>query len=126
MLCLQRRFAGFIQNVIRWGDYAREIELRTRRVANSCKRTNRSQCKRSLNESAERYAAIQNPQSAIQNRRKHVLPIESQYMRVILANPRGFCAGVNMAIDCVDQVLKANGPPVYVFHEIVHNKHVVD
>ena len=47
-------------------------------------------------------------------------------MRVILANPRGFCAGVNMAIDCVDQVLKANGPPVYVFHEIVHNKHVVD
>src|SRR5947208_4715806 len=47
-------------------------------------------------------------------------------MRVILANPRGFCAGVNMAIDCVDQVLKSNGPPVYVFHEIVHNKHVVD
>jgi len=47
-------------------------------------------------------------------------------MRVILANPRGFCAGVNMAIDCVDQVLKSHGPPVYVFHEIVHNKHVVD
>jgi 4-hydroxy-3-methylbut-2-enyl diphosphate reductase len=47
-------------------------------------------------------------------------------MRVILANPRGFCAGVNMAIDCVDQVLKSYGPPVYVFHEIVHNKHVVD
>ena len=47
-------------------------------------------------------------------------------MNVILANPRGFCAGVNMAIDCVDQVLKSHGPPVYVFHEIVHNKHVVD
>src|SRR6185295_9838166 len=47
-------------------------------------------------------------------------------MKVILANPRGFCAGVNMAIDCVDQVLKTHGPPVYVFHEIVHNKHVVD
>ena len=47
-------------------------------------------------------------------------------MRVILANPRGFCAGVNMAIDCVDQVLQSYGPPVYVFHEIVHNKHVVD
>src|SRR5438552_7434954 len=47
-------------------------------------------------------------------------------MRVILANPRGFCAGVNMAIDCVEQVLQAHGPPVYVFHEIVHNKHVVD
>jgi 4-hydroxy-3-methylbut-2-en-1-yl diphosphate reductase len=47
-------------------------------------------------------------------------------MKVILANPRGFCAGVNMAIDCVDQVLQMHGPPIYVFHEIVHNKHVVD
>src|SRR3954453_1092711 len=47
-------------------------------------------------------------------------------MRVILANPRGFWAGVNMAIDCVDQVLALHGPPVYVYHEIVHNRHVVD
>jgi 4-hydroxy-3-methylbut-2-enyl diphosphate reductase len=47
-------------------------------------------------------------------------------MRVILANPRGFCAGVNMAIDCVDQVLALRGPPVYVYHEIVHNRHVVN
>ncbi len=47
-------------------------------------------------------------------------------MKVILANPRGFCAGVNMAIECVDEVLKKNGPPVYVFHEIVHNRHVVE
>jgi 4-hydroxy-3-methylbut-2-enyl diphosphate reductase len=47
-------------------------------------------------------------------------------MRVILANPRGFCAGVNMAIEVVDQVLALRGPPVYVFHEIVHNRHVVD
>jgi 4-hydroxy-3-methylbut-2-enyl diphosphate reductase len=47
-------------------------------------------------------------------------------MRVILANPRGFCAGVRMAIDVVDQVLRAQGPPIYVYHEIVHNKHVVD
>lgn len=46
-------------------------------------------------------------------------------MRVILANPRGFCAGVNMAIDCVDEVLRIKGPPVYVYHEIVHNRHVV-
>jgi 4-hydroxy-3-methylbut-2-enyl diphosphate reductase len=46
-------------------------------------------------------------------------------MRIILANPRGFCAGVNMAIECVDQVLRQQGPPVYVYHEIVHNKHVV-
>ena len=47
-------------------------------------------------------------------------------MRVILANPRGFCAGVRMAIDVVDQVLRAQGPPVFVYHEIVHNRHVVD
>jgi len=47
-------------------------------------------------------------------------------MKIILANPRGFCAGVNMAIECVDQVLALKGPPVYVFHEIVHNRHVVD
>src|SRR5437762_13512799 len=47
-------------------------------------------------------------------------------MRVLLCNPRGFCAGVNMAIDCVDQVLRIKGPPVYVFHEIVHNRHVVE
>ena len=47
-------------------------------------------------------------------------------MRVILANPRGFCAGVNMAIDVVDQVLRLKGAPVYVFHEIVHNLHVVE
>ncbi len=47
-------------------------------------------------------------------------------MKIILANPRGFCAGVNMAIECVDQVLKTMGPPVYVYHEIVHNRHVVE
>jgi 4-hydroxy-3-methylbut-2-enyl diphosphate reductase len=47
-------------------------------------------------------------------------------LKIILANPRGFCAGVNMAIECVDQVLKHQGAPVYVYHEIVHNKHVVD
>lgn len=47
-------------------------------------------------------------------------------MKVILANPRGFCAGVNMAIDVVDQVLELRGPPIYVFHEIVHNRHVVE
>jgi len=46
-------------------------------------------------------------------------------MKILLANPRGFCAGVNMAIDCIDQVLRVKGPPIYVFHEIVHNRHVV-
>ncbi|MGH7215514.1 MAG: 4-hydroxy-3-methylbut-2-enyl diphosphate reductase [Tepidisphaeraceae bacterium] len=47
-------------------------------------------------------------------------------LRILLANPRGFCAGVNMAIDVVDEVLRLRGAPVYVYHEIVHNKHVVD
>lgn len=47
-------------------------------------------------------------------------------MKVILANPRGFCAGVNMAIEVVNQVLAARGRPVYVYHEIVHNLHVVE
>ncbi len=47
-------------------------------------------------------------------------------MKVLLANPRGFCAGVNMAIDVVDQVLDIKGAPVYVYHEIVHNLHVVN
>jgi 4-hydroxy-3-methylbut-2-enyl diphosphate reductase len=47
-------------------------------------------------------------------------------MELLLANPRGFCAGVNMAIDCVEEVLKIKGPPIYVYHEIVHNRHVVE
>lgn len=46
-------------------------------------------------------------------------------MRILLAAPRGFCAGVNMAIETLDIVLERFGPPVYVFHEIVHNRHVV-
>src|SRR5262245_42329488 len=47
-------------------------------------------------------------------------------MKVLLASPRGFCAGVNMAIESLDLALRLYGPPVYVYHEIVHNKHVVD
>jgi 4-hydroxy-3-methylbut-2-en-1-yl diphosphate reductase len=47
-------------------------------------------------------------------------------MKIILANPRGFCAGVNMAIEVVDRALEIMGPPIYVFHEIVHNLHVVE
>ena len=46
--------------------------------------------------------------------------------RVVLANPRGFCAGVVRAIDIVEQVLDLISPPIYVFHEIVHNIHVVE
>jgi 4-hydroxy-3-methylbut-2-enyl diphosphate reductase len=47
-------------------------------------------------------------------------------MKIILANPRGFCAGVNMAIECLERALEFFGPPIYVYHEIVHNKYVVE
>ena len=47
-------------------------------------------------------------------------------MQVILAEPRGFCAGVERAIEIVERALEVFGPPVYVRHEIVHNKRVVD
>ena len=47
-------------------------------------------------------------------------------MRVILAQPRGFCAGVERAIDIVERALVKFGPPIYVRHEIVHNRHVVE
>ena len=49
-----------------------------------------------------------------------------QPLRVILAQPRGFCAGVVRAVDIVERALEIYGAPVYVRHEIVHNKHVVD
>ena len=47
-------------------------------------------------------------------------------MKIVLAAPRGFCAGVNMAVDSLDLTLKHFGAPVYVYHEIVHNQYVVD
>ncbi len=47
-------------------------------------------------------------------------------MDVLLAQPRGFCAGVVRAVGIVEQALKLHGAPIYVFHEIVHNRHVVD
>lgn len=47
-------------------------------------------------------------------------------MKILLANPRGFCAGVNMAIDCLEECVKAFGPNIYVYHEIVHNRYVVE
>lgn len=46
-------------------------------------------------------------------------------MHILLASPRGFCAGVNMAIESLETALERFGPPVYVYHEIVHNKWVV-
>ena len=47
-------------------------------------------------------------------------------MKIILAAPRGFCAGVNMAVESLDMAIKAFGTPIYVYHEIVHNKYVVE
>jgi len=47
-------------------------------------------------------------------------------MEVLLANPRGFCAGVDRAIEIVERALETLGPPIYVRHEVVHNRFVVD
>jgi len=47
-------------------------------------------------------------------------------MRILLANPRGFCAGVDRAIDIVERALALFGAPIYVRHEVVHNRHVVE
>jgi 4-hydroxy-3-methylbut-2-enyl diphosphate reductase len=55
-----------------------------------------------------------------------VSPNREPSFRVLLAKPRGFCAGVERAIEIVERALTLYGPPVYVRHEIVHNKHVVE
>src|SRR5271156_2292023 len=47
-------------------------------------------------------------------------------MQVLLANPRGFCAGVDRAIEIVERALQMHGAPIYVRHDVVHNKFVVD
>ena len=47
-------------------------------------------------------------------------------MKLILANPRGFCAGVNMAIEALETAIAAFGTPIYVYHEIVHNRPIVE
>jgi 4-hydroxy-3-methylbut-2-en-1-yl diphosphate reductase len=47
-------------------------------------------------------------------------------MQIVLANPRGFCAGVDRAIEIVDQAIETFGAPIYVRHEVVHNRTVVD
>src|ERR1041384_6984072 len=47
-------------------------------------------------------------------------------MKIILANPRGFCAGVNMAIESLQRALDLFGAPISVYHEIVHNRPVVE
>ncbi len=52
--------------------------------------------------------------------------VAKKALRIVLARPRGFCAGVVRAVDIVERALRRHGAPVYVRHEIVHNKHVVD
>jgi 4-hydroxy-3-methylbut-2-en-1-yl diphosphate reductase len=51
---------------------------------------------------------------------------EEDTVKIILANPRGFCAGVNMAIESLERALDSFGTPLYVYHEIVHNRPVVE
>jgi 4-hydroxy-3-methylbut-2-en-1-yl diphosphate reductase len=52
--------------------------------------------------------------------------LEESRLKIILANPRGFCAGVNMAIESLERALDLFGTPLYVYHEIVHNRPVVE
>ncbi|NDB09774.1 MAG: 4-hydroxy-3-methylbut-2-enyl diphosphate reductase, partial [Burkholderiaceae bacterium] len=53
-------------------------------------------------------------------------PLPSETDEILLAQPRGFCAGVDRAINIVNEALTRFGAPIYVRHEIVHNKYVVD
>jgi 4-hydroxy-3-methylbut-2-enyl diphosphate reductase len=47
-------------------------------------------------------------------------------MKILLARPRGFCAGVNMAVNALELALERFGIPLFVYHEIVHNRHIVE
>ena len=60
------------------------------------------------------------------SREPALAPAFDRPLTILLAGPRGFCAGVERAIDMVKEALRQNGAPVYVRHEIVHNRHVVD
>ena len=53
-------------------------------------------------------------------------PVTAASAEVVLAQPRGFCAGVDRAIDIVERALELHGAPIYVRHEIVHNRYVVE
>jgi len=53
-------------------------------------------------------------------------PEKPTAMKILLANPRGFCAGVDRAIEIVERAIELHGAPIYVRHEVVHNKYVVD
>jgi 4-hydroxy-3-methylbut-2-enyl diphosphate reductase len=60
------------------------------------------------------------------NQVNHMLPNETSIEKVILAEPRGFCAGVDRAIEAVRSALRAYGAPLYVRHQIVHNRFVLE
>lgn len=62
----------------------------------------------------------------IQTLCKRALDLNTQRKKILLANPRGFCAGVDRAISIVDRALELYQPPIYVRHEVVHNRFVVD
>src|SRR5690348_13926240 len=66
------------------------------------------------------------PEEVERKAKRKPVPDREVLMKVILAQPRGFCAGVVRAIEIVERALQKFGPPVYVRHEIVHNKHVVE
>ena len=53
-------------------------------------------------------------------------PGKMRLMHIVLANPRGFCAGVDRAIEIVERAIEMFGAPIYVRHEVVHNRHVVE
>src|SRR5690554_6847526 len=53
-------------------------------------------------------------------------PAHGTDAEIVLAQPRGFCAGVDRAIEIVERALELHGAPIYVRHEIVHNRYVVD
>lgn len=55
-----------------------------------------------------------------------VKPVTAAGAEVLLAQPRGFCAGVDRAIEIVERALELHGAPIYVRHEIVHNRYVVE
>jgi 4-hydroxy-3-methylbut-2-enyl diphosphate reductase len=57
---------------------------------------------------------------------RQLMATQKDGMQVFLASPRGFCAGVDRAIEIVERALQLYGPPVYVLHEIVHNRHVLE
>src|SRR5215467_9534480 len=67
-----------------------------------------------------------NNKNEVAKRKPYIKRILTMIKRVVLAKPRGFCAGVVRAIDVVERALDLFPEPIYVFHEIVHNQYVVE